>query len=234
MMLAIIPARGGSKGLPGKNVRPLMGKPLIAYSIEAALEASSVTRVIVTTDSEEIASVARHYDAEVPFMRPSHLAQDDSMAMDTYFFVIEELASREAKSYDEFIALLPIAPLRSSEDIDNAVSIFRGAKADSVISVTEAPVPPQWFLRIKADGTLTGYFDEMDGVANRQVHDLAYVPNGAIYVFRYQLLKKSRQYYHPRTFPYVMPPERSVDIDTLLDFEWAEFLLSRSENEEKV
>lgn len=226
-MLAIIPARGGSKGLARKNIRLLKGKPLIAYSIEAALNAASITRVIVSTDSEEIKDVSEQYGAEIPFMRPAYLASDEAMVMDTYFFVIEELARQEGNMRNNFVALLPTAPLRRSMDIDEAVRIFKEKGADSVISVTESPLPPQWFLDIRPDGALRGYFPAADGVSNRQLHRKAYVPNGAIYVFNYDQLKKTRQYYHARTFPYIMPRERSVDIDSQIDLDWAELMLSQ-------
>ena len=226
-MLVIIPARGGSKGLPGKNIKLLRGKPLIAYSIEVALGAGCVSRVIVSTDSDEIGEVAKHYGGEVPFMRPSYLATDDSMAMDTYFFVIEELIKREEKMFNEFIVLAPTAPLRTTYDISKAVDIFQEKKADSVISVTEAPVPVQWHLKMEDTGVVKELLPDAIAVGNRQHCEQAFVPNGSIYIFRTEILRARRRYYTERTFPYIMPRERSVDIDEQLDFDLAEFFLSR-------
>ncbi|MGO9133439.1 MAG: cytidylyltransferase domain-containing protein [Methylovirgula sp.] len=226
-MLALIPARGGSKGLPGKNIRPLLGKPLIAYSIEAARAAANVTRVVVSTDSEEIATVARQYGAEIPFMRPPQLATDTALALDNYVYTLNRLSSERGAPIEEFVVLLPTAPLRTSADIDAAISLFRSKSADSVISYYEAPHPLQWHRYIDDAGVIRALFPEGDRLANRQKERPSYLPNGAIYVFKSALLIEKQSYYSDRTFPYIMPAERSVDIDTLLDFEFVEFLLSK-------
>lgn len=226
-MLAIIPARGGSKGLPGKNIRPLAGKPLIAHTIEAALGAKSVTRVICSTDSEEIAAIARAAGAEVPFLRPSELAQDDSLAIDNYIYTVDRLIA-EGMPVDEYCVLLPTAPLRTSADIDGAAAVFYEKAADSVVSYYPAPHPVQWHHIIDGQGVLRAYFAEDDKrLANRQNEKATYLPNGAIYIFRHQVLKGTRLYYTDRTYPYLMPANRSVDIDTIDDFDYADFLLSR-------
>jgi CMP-N,N'-diacetyllegionaminic acid synthase len=225
-MLAIIPARGGSKGLPGKNIRPLAGKPLIVYSIEAALAAESVSRVICSTDSEEIAAVARAAGAEVPFLRPAELAQDNSLAIDNYIYTVDRLIG-EGMAIEEYCVLLPTAPLRNSADIDGAADVFYRNQADSVISFYPAPHPVQWHHIIDKKGVLRKYFSEDDGrLANRQDEKESYLPNGAIYIFRHSILKGTYQYYTDRTYPYLMPANRSVDIDTIDDFEYAAFLLS--------
>lgn len=226
-MLAIIPARGGSKGLPGKNIRPLGGIPLICHSIKAALAATSISRVIVSTDEDEIASIAKGCGAEVPFIRPVDLATDKSMVMDAYLYMVDKVADETTQPVESFVALLPTAPLRLPKDIDEAVNTFNKNKADSVISVTESPVPVQWYRRITSEGVLCDYLPEFNAVKNRQELGQAYVPNGAIYVFRTEVLRTTRQYYTEKTYPYIMPRERSADIDELMDFEWAEFLLER-------
>ncbi len=226
-MLALIPARGGSKGLPGKNIRPLLGKPLIAYSIEAALKAASVSRVIVSTDSDEIAEIARQYGAEVPFLRPAELATDAAEALDNYVYTINRLSAEGKAPIEEFIVLLPTAPLRLAADIDAAVALFAAKQADFVISYFEAPHPVQWYRFIDDDGVIRAVMPEGDNLANRQNERVSYLPNGAIYVFKLDLLIKQRTYYSDKTFPYIMPPDRSVDIDNLFDFELAEFLLMR-------
>jgi len=228
-MIAIIPARGGSKGLPGKNVKLLGGRPLICHSISAALKAKTISRVIVSTDDDEIANVARECGAEVPFMRPKKLATDNSMVMDAYLYTIDRLANESKELIETFVALLPTTPLRSSEDIDSAVVIFLERDADSVLSVSEAAVPIEWYKKIGKDGLLSNYLPEVDAVNNRQDHIEAHIPNGAIYVFQTELLRKKRQYYLDKTYAYVMPRSRSADIDELLDFEWAEFLMYRKD-----
>jgi len=227
-MLAIIPARGGSKGLPGKNIKLLDGIPLIAHTINAAKNAKSVTRIIVSTDDESIAFVAREHGAEVPFLRPSELAEDDSMVMDTYLYIVDRVSEETLQPVDSFVALLPTVPLRNSVDIDQAINIFKQKKADSVISITDAPVPIQWYRKLTEEGTLTDYYPEFDATLNRQVLEKSYIPNGAIYIFKTEKLRSTRQYYNDRTYPYFMTVERSPDIDTLHDFEWIEFLLNKN------
>ena len=226
-MLALIPARGGSKGLPGKNIRPLLGKPLITYTIEAALKAESTSRVIVSTDSEEIAEVATRYGAEVPFMRPAELATDTALALDNYIYTLSRLSEESGTKIEDFIVLLPTAPLRLASDIDAAVALFRAKQADAVISYFEAPHPVQWYRFIDDDGVIRAVMPEGDRLANRQEERVSYLPNGAIYVFKLELLIKERTCYSDKTFPYIMPADRSVDIDNLFDFELAEFLLTR-------
>ena len=225
-MIAIIPARGGSKGLPGKNIKPLYGIPLICHTIKAALESKFVKRVIVSTDDNEIASISKDYGAEVPFMRPGELATDESRVMDTYFHVIDKISEENGKPIDNFIALLPTAPLRNSNDIDEAIKIFNKKNANSVISVIEAPTPLDWYRRITKEGILTDYLPNFNAIENRQNFTKAYLPNGAIYVFKTEVLRKTREYYTNKTFPYIMPVERSVDIDDLKDFKWSEYLMN--------
>jgi len=226
-MIAIIPARGGSKGLPGKNTRVLGGIPLICHSIKTALSAASISRVIVSTDDEAIASIAKDCGAEVPFIRPIELANDNSMVMDAYLHMIDRIADEIQQPIDSFVALLPTVPLRLPEDINEAVKIFKIKKANSVISVTESAIPIQWYRRITNEGVLCDYLPEFNATMNRQELEQTYVPNGAVYVFRTEVLRTTRQYYTEKTYPYIMPRERSADIDVLLDFEWAEFLLGK-------
>jgi CMP-N,N'-diacetyllegionaminic acid synthase len=227
-VLAIIPARGGSKGLPGKNIRPLNGKPLISYSIEAALKASSITRVICSTDSLEIADVAKLAGADIPFLRPPELAEDNSLAIDNYIYTVDRLNSL-GMQIEEYCVLLPTAPLRIADDIDAAAKIFYGLNADSVISYYPAPHPIQWHKYINEFGALQSFFDKSEQkLANRQEERQSYLPNGAIYIFRHSLIKSTRQYYSSKTFPYLMPISRSVDIDTIDDFKFAEYLIKNA------
>jgi len=223
-MLAIIPARGGSKGLPRKNIKLLDGLPLICYTIKAALDSKLVDRVIVSTDDDEIATISRDFGAEVPFMRPDDLAGDKSMVMDTYLNVADLISRQYSRAVEYFLALLPTVPFRTSEDIDEAIKIFHKKKADSVISVVEAPVPLYWYRHITDDGKLKNFLPQFDAVKNRQELKKTYLPNGAVYVFRTEILRSTREYYTEKTYPYIMPRERSVDIDDLLDFQWAEFI----------
>ena len=229
-MLAIIPARGGSKGLPGKNIKLLGGIPLICHTIKAALESNLIDRVIVSTEDNEIASIAKNCGAEVPFMRSINLASDISMVMDSYLEVVDMIAKENLKPIDSFVALLPTVPLRTSKDIDNAIQIFNDKNANSVISVVEASTPVYWHRTISKEGILENFLPEFNAVKNRQELKKTYLPNGGIYVFCTEVLRSTREYYTNKTYPYIMPKERSADIDDMLDFEWAEHLYKKKRN----
>ena len=225
-MIALIPARGGSKGLPGKNIKNLLGKPLIAYTIEAALRSEGIERVIVTTDSEEIAEIARQYGAEIPFLRPKELASDTAVAVDVYLHAVEYMMEISKEKIEKFMVLLPTAPLRSEKHIDEAIRLFKQENADTLVSMREADTPVTWYfeksknMRVKNAG-----FGQGDALAARQSNDIYYVPNGAIYILDYSLLKDKRTYYSENTVVYEMGEQDSVDIDTELDFKMAEILI---------
>jgi len=229
LVIAVIPARGGSKGLPGKNIKVINGKPLIWYTINAAKNSRYIKNIIVSTNDNEIAEIAKKYDAEIPFMRPKELARDDSLAIDNYIYTIDRLNKEFNYGIVEFVVLQPTSPLRTSLDIDNATKIFIEKKADSVISVSEAIHPPVWSKTIDEKGILRDYFDIKIGNKNRQDIEKAYMPNGAIFVFKFSLLKEKYSYYLDKTYPYIMPLERSIDIDSKLDFEFAEYLMKKNE-----
>ncbi len=226
-MLAVIPARGGSKGLPGKNIKELNGKPLIAYTVEAAVKAEGIDRVVVTTDDIKIAETARRFGAEIPFLRNPSLAGDSSLAVDVYLDVVERLGGgcRE----NPFMVLLPTAPFRTSRQIDEAIQTFRGKNARTLVSVTPAETPAGWYMGISRDGILMprNYGAANEICSNRQMNEPDYIPNGAIYILDYQLLKYERTYYCNKTVPYVMDRNSSVDIDTIEDFEYAEYLAEK-------
>lgn len=221
-MIAIIPARGGSKGLPRKNVKEMCGKPLIAYTIEAALAAKSIDRVVISTGDDEIAAVAMQYGAEVPFMRPAELASDTAMAVDNYIYTIDRLEKEWNIKIDSFVVLQPTSPLRISEDIDGAVQLFNARKADSVVSYVKEAHPVFWHKKIGKDNKLEDLFEST--LANRQDFPITYYPNGAVYVFSTAMIRQ-RKYYTDMSYAYIMPRERSVDIDFLEDFKYAEFLM---------
>lgn len=223
-MIAIIPARGGSKGLPGKNIKLLNGKPLIAYAIEAALKAKHIDRVIISTDDEEIARVAVAFGAELPFMRPAELASDMAMAVDNYIYTIDRLEKEGGVPIGAFVVLQPTSPLRIAEDIDGAIELFNEKNADSVISYTQEAHPVSWHKYVDTEGRFVDIFDS--NIKNRQENRVSYYPNGAVYVFRTAMIRE-RKYYTDRSYAYIMPRSRSVDIDFIEDFEYAEFLLSR-------
>lgn len=224
-MIAIIPARGGSKGLPGKNIKLLNKKPLIAYTIEAALNAENVSRVIVSTDDESIASVAKIYGAEIPFMRPAELASDTALSIDTYEYTIKRLEDEENISIPNFVVLQPTSPLRSCQDIDAAINLFLKKNAFSVISFCKEHHPISWHKHINESGKIKSIFE--DELQNRQDLKTTYFPNGAIYILTKKVFE-TRNYYTENSYAYIMQRKNSVDIDTVDDFELAEWLFKRS------
>ncbi len=224
-MLAIIPARGGSKGVQRKNIRMLGGKPLIQWTIEAALQADTIDRVIISTDDDEIAEVCRSTGVEIPFMRPIELAQDDSLAIDNYIYTVDRLAIEADAEIKDFCVLLPTVPFRNSNDIDDAIQMFESNHADSVISCTQLLHPVEWIFDLSDSNRIIRELDKGDKkIINRQALSPMYIPNGGIYIFKYCFLKRSYTYYSENTYGYVMPTERSIDIDTEYDFKLAEFI----------
>ena len=223
-MLAIIPARGGSKGLPKKNIKDLGGKPLIHWTIDAAIKSSEITKIILSTDDEEIVDTCLNKDIEIPFMRPKDLADDNSSAIDVYIYTMERLKNENLYEEDDFVVLLPTVPFVTCDDIDNAVKLFRNKNADSVVSTTKLHFPKEWIFDVEKDSNLIKKTTDNISVSNRQSFKSSFIPNGGIYVLKHSLVKKERTYYFNNTYSYDMPNERSIDIDTLYDFKLAQFL----------
>lgn len=221
-MIAIVPARGGSKGLPGKNIKDLLGKPMIAYTIEEALKSKYITEVIISTDCTEIEKVALEYGAKSYFLRPEELASDTAKAIDNYIFTIDRLNNEFGYEIENFVVLQPTSPLRTVEDIDGAIELFNNKNADSVVSYTEEHHPIEWHKYITEDGKFENIFEEK--LLNRQEIKKSYFPNGAVFVFDYELIKQGK-YYSDNSYAYIMPRFRSVDVDTIEDFKYIEFLM---------
>ncbi len=188
-MIALIPARGDSKGLPNKNIKLLMGKPLIAYSIQAALNSLSIDEVYVSTDSPEIARIAKSYGAKVPFLRPKELASDEALAIDTYIYMISEWTKMGLK-VDNFLILQPTSPLRTSINIDEAVKLFHDKKADSVLSYTKENHPISWHKKVNKDLSFSSIFE--DKLEYRQEVESTYYPNGVIYIINPKLIQQKK------------------------------------------
>ena len=220
-ILAVIPARGGSKGLPAKNLKMLQGKPLLKWTIEAAIGAQCISKVVVSTDDLEIANIARDSDAEVPFIRPDFLATDDATTAD-----VVTHASSFYKGFDFLIVLQPTSPLRNALDIDDAFLAMTEAGVSSCISVNEAIESPWLMFQRDPDGFLSKIIS--DGRQRRQDFPRIFVVNGAIYIISTQEFQKEKSFFLPNTFGYVMENNRSIDIDTLDDFTKAERLILAS------
>jgi len=224
--LGLIPARGGSKGIPGKNIKPLAGKPLIAWTIEAALSSARLDRVLVSTDDPEIARVAEQYGAEAPFCRPSEFATDTA----TQVAVIEhalEWVRQNWRGQPEYLALLqPTSPLRTTHDIDDAIGIAYEQSANAVVSVCEASPHPHLCAGLNEDGTLAFLAPDPKNIARKQDLPQMFCLNGAVYVVKVETLLQTRTVVPVGTYPCLMPPDRSIDIDTKFDLQIAELLLA--------
>jgi len=222
-ILGLIPARGGSKGIPRKNVRRLSGKPLIHYTCEAARGSRLLSRTIVSTDCPEIAAVAAEADVEVPFLRPPELAADTTPMIDVIRHAIRWMKTSTGGRPDVIVLLQPTAPLRRSRHIDEAVQLLLDGNFDSVVSV--APVPqhfnPHWQFVTK-DEELQVFTGEPLShiVTRRQDLGITYTRNGAVYGFRPDVLEHTGSFYGTRCAAYVMPPECSVNLETM--DEWRE------------
>lgn len=218
-VLGLIPARGGSKSIPRKNIKDIAGKPLIAWTIESALGSGLLAAVVVSTDDLEIGEVARRHGAEMPFLRPAELAQDDTPGVDPVLHALEVLPG-----FDAVLLMQPTSPLRTTEDINGCIRFAEGIGAGCVVSVTEASQHPNWMYRLDAERRLQSLIAEKH-VTRRQDLPAVYAANGALYFARKEWLQRQRAFITADTFGYVMPVERSIDLDSPFDWKLAELLL---------
>lgn len=227
--IAIIPARSGSKGLPDKNIKLLHNKPLLAYSIEAAEKSGLFDCIHVSTDSEKYARIAREYGADVPFLRNEELSGDTAGSWDVVRWVLGQYAAR-GQRFDMVTLLQPTSPLREAEDIRQAYRTFQEKSADAVVAVCEMDHSPLWSNTLPEDGSMDGFLDQVAD-AGRQQLPTYYRINGAIYMLRTALLAEGAPgLYREGTYAYVMPKERSVDIDDEMDFEMTQILMKLRRN----
>lgn len=224
-LLFLVPARGGSKGVPKKNVASVGGRPMIAWSIDAALRADHGGRVVVSTDSEEIASVARTFKAEVPFIRPAELATDEASSLDMALHTLEWFARIDNYRPDYLMLLQPTSPLRQPCDIDGAIALAMRHDADAVVSVSPTSIHPYLTKTLDADGMLRNFMNTPAASSRRQEMPAAYVLNGAIFLIKPATLALARTWYPKKTYGYVMPPERGLDVDSPWDLKIADLLM---------
>ncbi len=231
-VLALIPARGGSKGIPKKNIKILAGRPLIAHSIVAALASRLIDRTIVSTDSEEIAAVAREWGAEVPFIRPKEFAEDLTPDTPVFEHCLQWLKKNEGYEPDIIVHLRPTGPLRTAEEIDEAIEMLAAdPEADSIRSVEEPPKSP--YKMWMPDGMYIKPFSEIAGLKDahtmpRQMLPTVYQTTADIGVMRRATVTQKKSVIGDRVLPYVLR-RPTVDIDTPFDFEIAELLLHKRE-----
>ena len=223
--IVLICARGGSKGLPGKNIRPLNGTPLIGWSIKIAKEIERVSRVIVSTDSKEIAKIALEYGAEVPFIRPENLALDNSPEWSVWRHAINYLENQQSEKIDALVVLPVTAPLRSIRDVNKCIDLFEKGGTDSVITVSESNRNPYFNMTSNDSKGYSSLVIQSDkGITRRQdapeVFDMATVA----YVVDTNFIKEFNGIFEGRVKNVVIPRERAVDIDNMIDFKIAECL----------
>lgn len=224
-ILAIVPARGGSKGIPRKNTRPLAGEALIGYTLRAAQASRHITRLIVSTDDQEIADMARSYNVEVPFVRPKDLASDEASQVDVVLHALREIERLSSVRYDIVLLLQPTTPLRSTADIDEALGKLVASGADSVVSFHRVSQGHPYYMYTLIGDRPEPLLQVPRDISRRQQFPYVYVRNGAIYAVRRDVLVKEKSFYGRDVRAYVMSYERSINIDTEVDLMVAEVLL---------
>lgn len=220
-VLAIIPARGNSKGLPGKNLRMIAGRTLLNWTIETAQQSKLIDRLVLSSEDDSIIRVAKQAGCEVPFIRPKALAQDSTPGIDPVLHALKELPH-----YDYVVLLQVTSPLRSTADIDNAIMLCEQQQASACVSVSEAACHPDWTFSVDEQHKLSSY-TKKELATHRQQLAKAYSLNGAVYVAKTEQLKKNKTFLNDETIAYPMPRTRSVDIDDEIDFQLAQLLFKR-------
>lgn len=229
-ILAIIPARGGSKGIPKKNIKDLCGKPLIQYTIEAAKKSKYIDRVIVSSDDSEILNTVKNVGIDIPFIRPNEIAKDDTPSMDVIMHCLEWL-KRNEEYIPKYICLLQCtSPFRNEQHIDEAIEKMISENGSAIVSVCESEVSPYWMKKIE-NGKLIDFINNNETYYRRQDLPKVYQLNGAIYISEINNLIKNRKWYTDNTLGYVMDSASSIDIDTALDFKLAEIIMKEEKDE---
>lgn len=229
-VLGIVPARGGSKGIPRKNIRLLGGKPLLQYTAEAAKQATRLERTLLSTDDREIAELGERLGLWVPFLRPPELARDDTPTLDVLLHLVEWL-HQNGMGYDAYCLLQPTTPFRTVQEIDAAVELLAQSDADAVVSVI--PVPkhyhPAWQMKIAGDGALVLWNDGSLNhiVTRRQDLSQTYIRSGSIYVMRDATLREKKSLYGDKCLPFLVSTDRHINLDMLDDWARAEEMLAR-------
>lgn len=227
-ILAVIPARGGSKGVPRKNIKAICGKPLIEYTIDAAKRCEYIQRVIISTDDEEIAEVSKKLGGEVPYLRPLELSGDNSPTVECVIEFLNTLEKNEGYKPDYVALLQCTSPLRNSIHIKEAIEQLLESDMDGIISVCEVELSPYW-MNIVNDGKLEYFIEEGKKITRRQDLPQVYRMNGAIYIVKTDILLKYKTFEPDNVCAYIMSQKDSIDIDTKLDFKMAELIMSEGE-----
>jgi len=224
--LAIIPARGGSKGLVGKNTKELCGKPLIAWSIEAGLKSNYIDEVVVSTDYQNIANIAKQYGATVPFLRPDYLANDTATSFDAVKHTIDFYKDKLNKEFDYIVLLEPTSPLRKDMDINNAIIQLLNSSANSIVGISKTEDQnPAFLIKKDKNSYISGYQNKDMKVLRRQEIEDIYFFEGTIYISETDILLNKKTFYHENTIGYEVPKYKSLEIDDMDDFIMVEAIM---------
>ena len=221
-ILAIIPARRNSKGLPGKNIKNFLGKPLFVHSVEQAKNSKLIDRIVITSDCEEVKRISSKLNVSF-ISRPKELATDTAHTPAAIHHAVEFLKKKTETTYNLIVMLQPTSPLRSTQDIDNAIEMLKDCNRKSIVSVCETSCNLRYINMLPEDLCMENFLEINGNKSNRQYYDKNYQLNGAVYVSWYDYFLENKGFYGKKTYAYVMPQERSVDIDTNFDFKLAEF-----------
>ncbi len=222
-ILAVITARSGSKGIPDKNIKHFAGKPLVYWTIKEALKSKYIDKLIASTDNQKIAAICRRFGAAAPFLRPNALAMDKANSMDALRHAYNFFKAKQ-EYFDLILLLQPTSPLRKTEDIDGAIKFLFEKKAKAVISVARAFISPLWVNKLPQNKCMKDFLAKQAANKNRQALPEYFQLNGAVYLGFSECVLKNNSFFGPRTFAYLMPRERSIDIDDMIDFKLAELL----------
>lgn len=226
MKIAIIPARGGSKRLPGKNIKLLAGKPMIAWTIEAALKSNAFDHVFVSTDDQEIVDVSKKYSAEVPFLRPAELASDNASTNDVVTHLVQWFEQKNNQQVTTIAILQPTSPLRNYQHIKDAMQLMESKASRAIVSVCELEYPIQFCNKLGPKSSMD-CFIKQENIKRTQDLEPYYRLNGAIYIFDRKYVGRLNELYSTGTHAFIMPTKFSIDVDTLDDFFLAEFYFER-------
>lgn len=224
--LAIIPARSGSKGLKDKNIKLLNGKPLISYTIEAAIKSKMFDEIMVSTDSEKYAEIAKQYGAKVPFMRNSELSNDTASSWDVVRDVLNKY-KEAGKEFDTVAILQPTSPLRTAQDIIDGYKIMNDKSANAVVGVCEVDHSPLWMNTLPEDNSMGNFINTKVVGLSRQKLEKYYRINGAVYIMKTEYLNNVDNIYNDKCYALIMDKRKSIDVDDEYDFLFAEVLFSR-------
>jgi len=224
--LAIVPARGGSKGLVSKNIKKLCDKPLIAWSIEAGLKSKYIDEVVVSTDYQNIADIAKKYRANVPFLRPDYLSSDTATSFDAVEHAVDFYRDRLNKKFDYIVLLEPTSPLREDSDINLAIEKLLNSNADSIVGISKTEDQnPAFLIKQNKNGYISGYENKNMKVLRRQDIEDVYFFEGTIYISKTDVLLNKKTFYHDNTIGYEVPKYKSLEIDDIYDFIMVEAIM---------